>query len=114
MTTPVRTSVPVVPVLVAGAAGQLADNLLLAVVPSFPGMAAILALLFTAGAARIVTRRMAGSAVPRAGLAIGVVSAGVGLAISGLGLVALLIAGLTVLAGVAGAVIGRPEVRPGR
>jgi len=112
MTTPVRTSVPVVPVLVAGVAGQLTDDLLLAVLPSFPGAGAILAVLLTAAAARIVTRRLAGSAVPRAGLAIGVVSAAVGLAISGLGLVVILIAGLTLLAGVAGAVLGRPDVRP--
>ncbi|GAA2875396.1 hypothetical protein GCM10010472_36120 [Pseudonocardia halophobica] len=114
MTTPVPTRVPVLPVVAAGVAGQLADDLLFVFLPSFPGAAAILAIVLTAGAARLVTAKLHGAAVPRAGLAVGAVSAGVGLLLSGLGLVSIIVAGLTVLAGVGGAILGRPEVRPHR
>jgi hypothetical protein len=114
MTTPVSTRVPVLPVVAAGVAGQLADHLLFVFVPSFPGAAAILSIVLTAGAARLVTAKLQGAAVPRAGLAVGAVSAGVGLLMSGLGLVSIIVAGLTVLAGVGGAILGRPEVRPHR
>ena len=114
MTTPVPTRVPVLPVVAAGVGAQLLDDLLFVFLPSLPGAAAIVAIGFTALAAKLVTRNLHGQAVPRAGLAIGAVSAALGLWISGLGLVAILVAGITVLAGVGGAVLGRPEVRPGR
>ncbi|WP_181781234.1 hypothetical protein [Pseudonocardia pini] len=113
MTTPVSTRVPVLPVVAAGVGAQLADDLLFVFLPAFPGAAAILAIGLTAVAARMVTGRLQGSAVPRAGLALGAVSALLGLWISGLGLVAILVAGITVVAGVGGAVLGRPDVRPG-
>jgi hypothetical protein len=113
MTTPVSTRVPVLPVLAAGVGAQLADDVLFAVLPSFPGAGAIVAIGLTALVAKLVTGKLAGPAVPRTGLAIGVVSALLGLWISGLGLVAILVAGITVVAGVGGAVLGRPEVRPG-
>ncbi|MCF7553250.1 hypothetical protein [Pseudonocardia sp. WMMC193] len=109
MATPVPTRVPVLPVAAAGVGAQVAGALLLAVLPAVPGVGAVLAL-----AAKIATRRLDGAAVPRAGLAIGAVSAGVGLLLSGFGLVTILLAGITVVAGVGGAVLGRPEVRPGR
>ncbi|MCW0212793.1 MAG: hypothetical protein OJJ54_05505 [Pseudonocardia sp.] len=112
MTTPVRTGVPVVPVLVAGAAAQLTDDVLFAFLPDVPVLPALIALALTAGAARFVTREMHGSAVARTGLAVGAVSAGLGLLIGGFGLLTILLAGLTVVAGVAGAVAKRPELRP--
>ncbi|SDE92824.1 hypothetical protein [Pseudonocardia oroxyli] len=114
MTTPVPTRVPVLPVVAAGVGAQVVGALVLAVLPAAPGVGAVLALGLTALAAKLATRRLDGAAVPRAGLAIGAVSAGVGLLISGWGLVAILLAGITVVAGVGGAVLGRPEVRPGR
>jgi len=113
MTTPVSTRVPVVPVVAAGIAAQLVDDLLFVFLPAFPGAAALIAIGLTAVAARAVGRRLDGAAVPRAGLAVGLVSATLGLWISGLGLVAILVAGITVIAGVGGAVLGRPDVRPG-
>lgn len=113
MTTPVPTRVPVLPVAAAGVGAQVAGALVLAVLPGFPGFGAILALGLTALAAKIATSKLDGPSVPRAGLAIGVVSAGVGLVLSGFGLVSILLAGITVVAGVGGAVLGRPEVRPG-
>jgi hypothetical protein len=114
MTTPVTSRVPVLPVVAAGVAGQLADDLLFVFVPSFPGAAAILSVLLTGVAAKLLTARLQGSAVARAGLAVGAVSAAVGLLLSGLGLVTIIVAGLTVLAGVGGAIVGRPEIRPGK
>ena len=43
----------------------------------------------------------------RTGLAVGALSAGIGLLLGGLGVLAVLLAGITVVAGVAGAVVGR-------
>jgi hypothetical protein len=54
---------------------------------------------------------MHGSAVARTGLAVGAVSAGLSLLIGGFGLLTILLAGITVVAGVAGAVAKRPELR---
>jgi hypothetical protein len=112
MTTPVRTGVPVVPVLVAGAAAQLTDDVLFWFLPDVPVLPALITIALTAGAARLVTRGMHGSAVARTGLAVGAVSAGLSLLIGGFGLLTILLAGITVVAGVAGAVAKRPELRP--
>jgi hypothetical protein len=108
--TPTTSSVPLVPVAVAGVAAQLADD---AVYLLFPPAAllgflsGLVAIALTAGAARVVTRGLHGAAVARTGLAVGAVSAVVGLVVGGLGLVAVLLAGITVVAGVAGAVARR-------
>ncbi|HXV92735.1 MAG TPA: hypothetical protein VD813_05515 [Pseudonocardia sp.] len=104
------TRVPLAPVLLAGIGAQFVDDVAYFVFPPamlLSPLSGVLAILLTAGAARLVTRRMSGAAIARTGLAVGVVSAGAGLLVSGLGVVALVIAGLTVLAGVAGAVAGR-------
>jgi len=67
----------------------------------------LIAILLTAGAARWVTRDRSGATVARTGLAVGAASAGIGLLIGGLGVVMILLAAITVVAGVAGAVVGR-------
>jgi hypothetical protein len=111
MTTLSATSrIPVAPALLAGAGAQLVDDVAYVVVPPFALLApisAVLAIALTAGAARLVTRRLDGAAVARTGLAVGVASATVGLLVAGWGLLAVVLATLTVLAGVAGAVAGR-------
>jgi len=112
MTSPLRTStaVPVGAVLISAIGAQLADDAVtfllppLAVLGPFSGLIAI---LLTAGAARFVTRGRRGAVVARTGLAVGVTSAVLGLLVGGLGLVAILLAGITVVAGVAGATSGR-------
>jgi hypothetical protein len=101
------SSVPVVPVLVAAAAVQATSGLASIVLP----LTGLLAILLTAGAARYVTRDLRGASVARTGLAVGAVSAVAGLIIGGFGFVAVILAGITVAAGVAGAVVGRDIVR---
>ena len=109
-TVPATSRVPVGAVLLAGVGAQLVDDAVYSVLPPVAVLAplsGLIAVLLTAGAARYVTRGRTGAAVARTGLAVGAVSAGVGLLVAGLGFVAVLLAGLTVLAGVAGAVAGR-------
>lgn len=101
---------PVVPALLAGAGAQIVDDVAYVVFPPFALLApvsAVLAIALTAGAARLVTRRLDGVAVARIGLVVGGASAAVGLLVAGWGLLALVLATLTVVAGVAGAVAGR-------
>lgn len=108
--TPATTRVPVGTALIAGAGAQLLDDVAYAVLPPavlLAPLSGLLAILLTAGAARIVTRGRTGSAVARTGLAVGSASAGIGLLVGGLGVVAILLAAITVVAGVAGAVAGR-------
>lgn len=102
------------PVLVAGIGAQLVDDLAFLVLPiGFLGpLAGVFAILLTAAGARYVTRNASGAAIARTGLAVGLTSAVVGLLIGGLGIVTIVLAGLTVLAGVAGAVVGRGVTAP--
>jgi hypothetical protein len=108
---PVTSQVPVAPVVLTALGAQLVDDAVVFLVP--PGvlvigpLAGLLALALTAAGARVITRGRTGPAVARTGLAVGAASAVVGLVVGGLGLVALLLAGITVLAGVVGAVAGR-------
>ena len=109
-TLPATTRVPVGAVLLAGLGAQLVDDAVFLVLPPLSVLGPVtglLAILLTAGAARYVTRDLRGAAVARTGLALGLASAGIGLLVGGLGFVAILLAGVTVLAGVAGAVAGR-------
>jgi hypothetical protein len=109
-TLPATSRVPVGAALLAGVGAQLVDDVAYFVLPPtalLAPLSGLLALVLTAAAARFVTRDRTGAGVARTGLAVGVVSAGVGLFVSGLGLLAVVLAGLTVLAGVAGAVAGR-------
>lgn len=102
---PASTRVPVVPVLAAAVGAQVVDDVLFLIPPLglLGPLAGISAILLTAVAARALTARRTGPVVARTGLAVGAASAVVGLLIGGLGLVSILLAGLTVLAGVAGA-----------
>ncbi len=107
---PVPTRVPVGPVLLAGVGAQLADDALYVLLPptaALSPVSGLLAVLLTAAAARLVTRGRIGAGVARTGLAVGALSAGIGLLLGGLGVLAVLLAGITVVAGVAGAVVGR-------
>lgn len=107
---PTTSQVPVGTVLLAGLGAQLLDDAVFLLFPPsalLAPLAGALAILLTAGAARAVTRGRAGPAMAHTGLAVGVASAGVGLLVGGLGLVALVLAGLTVVAGLAGAMAGR-------
>jgi hypothetical protein len=109
-TLPATSKVPVGAVLIAGVAAQLVDDAVYVVLPPAALLApfsGLLAVVLTAVAARVVTRNRTGAAVARTGLAVGATSAAVGLLLGGLGLVTILLAGLTVVAGVAGAVAGR-------
>lgn len=109
-TLPATSQVPVGAALLAGLGAQFVDDVAYAVLPPTALLAplgGLLAVLLTAAAARYVSRDRTGAGVARTGLAVGAVSAGVGLLVSGLGFIAVLLAGLTVLAGVAGAVAGR-------
>jgi len=109
-TVPATSRVPVGAVLLAGLGAQLVDDAAYFVLPPtalLAPLSGLIAILLTAAAARFVTRDRTGAAVARTGLAVGVTSAGVGLLVAGLGWVAIVLAGLTVLAGVAGAVAGR-------
>jgi hypothetical protein len=114
MTSPLSTStsVPVGAVLVAAIGAQLADDATFFLLPPLAvlgPLSGLVAILLTAGAARYVTRGRTGAVVARTGLAVGVTSAVVGLLVGGLGLVAILLAGITVVAGVGGVVAGRPR-----
>jgi hypothetical protein len=111
MTTPsVISRVPVGAVLLAGFGAQLVDDAAFLVLPPVAVLAplsGLIAIILTAVGARIVTRGRTGAAVARTGLAVGAASAVIGLLVGGFGLVAILLAGITVVAGVAGAVVGR-------
>jgi hypothetical protein len=111
---PTTSKVPAAPVIVAGIGAQLLDDLAFLVLPiGFLGpLAGVFAILLTAAGARYVTRHASGAAIARTGLAVGVTSALVGLLIGGLGIVSILLAGVTVVAGVAGAVAGRGVTAP--
>ena len=102
---PTSSKVPVVPVAAGAVVAQLGAAVIGLMLP-FP---ALLAIVLTAGAARVATRGRVGPVVARTGLAVGAASAVLGLVLSGLGLVAIILAGITVVAGVAGAVVGRPR-----
>ena len=107
---PVTSQVPAGPVVIAALGTQLVDDAVLVLVPAtavLSPFAGLLAILLTAGAARALTAGRTGPVVARTGLVVGLASAGVGLVVGGLGWVALLLAGITVLAGVAGAGAGR-------
>lgn len=115
--TPVSsTHVSAGPVILAALGSQLLDDVLFFVLPPtvvLAPLAGALAILLTAGAARAATHGRTGPVVARTGLAVGLTSAAVGLVVGGgIGLVALLLAAITVVAGVAGAVAGRGLVRP--
>jgi hypothetical protein len=106
---PTSSKVPVVPVVAGAVVAQFADDAIGLLIP-FPGfLAGLLAIALTAGAARVATRGRVGPVVARTGLALGAASAVLGLILGGLGLVAIILAGITVVAGVAGAVVGRPR-----
>lgn len=105
---------PATAVLLAGLGAQLVDDVAFVVIPPVALLAplsGLLAILLTAVGARIVTRGATGAVVARTGLALGAVSATIGLLVGGLGLVTILLAGLTVVAGVAGAVAGKGLTR---
>jgi hypothetical protein len=102
---PTSSKVPVVPVAAGAVVAQLGAASIGLLLP-FP---ALLAIVLTAGAARVATRGRVGPVVARTGLAVGAASAVLGLVLGGLGLVAIILAGITVVAGVAGAVVGRPR-----
>ncbi|WP_232663916.1 hypothetical protein [Pseudonocardia sp. TRM90224] len=105
--------IPVVAALIAGVGAQVVDDAAYIVFPPtvmLAWLSGLLAIALTAGAARIITRSRTCATVARTGLAVGVVSAGVGLLIGGFGLIAIILAGVTVVAGVAGAVAGRKEL----
>jgi hypothetical protein len=109
-TLPATSRVPVGAALIAGVGAQFVDDVAYFVLPPIALLAplsGLLALLLTAAAARFVTRDRTGAGVARTGLVVGAVSASVGLLVSGLGFLAIVLAGLTVLAGVAGAVARR-------
>ena len=104
------STVPAGAVLIAGLGAQLADDAAYFLLPPIAVLAPVsglIAILLTAGAARWVTRDRSGATVARTGLAVGAASAGIGLLIGGLGVVMILLAAITVVAGVAGAVVGR-------
>ena len=101
----------VVPVVLAGVAAQFVDDVAYFVLPPTALIApasAVIAIVLTAVGARIVTRNLTGPAIARTGLAVGAVSAGIGLLVAGFGWLAMVLATLTLIAGVAGAVIKRP------
>ncbi|MDT7618682.1 MAG: hypothetical protein QOF00_6129 [Pseudonocardiales bacterium] len=106
-TAPAPYRVPAAPVLVAGVGAPLVAAAAVWLLPPLALVSGLLAILATAGAARYVTRGRSGAVLARTGLAVGLTSAVVGLIIGGLGFVAILLAGITVVAGVAGAVAGR-------
>jgi hypothetical protein len=109
-TLPATSRVPAGAVLIAGFGAQLVDDAVFFVLPPAAVLApfsGLLAILLTVAAARYVSRDRTGAAVARTGLAVGLTSAAIGLLVGGLGFVAILLAGVTVLAGVAGAVAGR-------
>jgi len=106
---PTSSKIPVVPVVAGAVVAQFADDAvrLLLPLPLLGALSGLIAIALTAGAARVVTRGRTAPVVARTGLAVGATSAVLGLLVGGLGLVAILLAGITVVAGVAGAVVGR-------
>ena len=103
---------PVGAVLLAAVGAQFVDDVTFAVLPPLALLAPLgwlIAIALTAGAARWVTRGRHGVVVARTGLAVGGASALIGLLADGVGLAGLVLAVLTVVAGVAGAVVGRPR-----
>ncbi len=104
---PATSKVPVVPVVAGAVVAQFADDAVRLLLPFPVALSGLLAILLTAGAARVATRGRTRPVVARTGLALGAASAVLGLLVGGLGLVAILLAGITVVAGVAGAVVGR-------
>jgi hypothetical protein len=109
-TLPANSRVPAGAVVLAGLGAQLVDDVAFLVLPPAAVIApfsGLIAILLTAAAARYVSRDRTGAAIARTGLAVGLTSAGIGLLVGGLGFVAILLAGITVVAGVAGAVVGR-------
>jgi hypothetical protein len=108
---PAPSKVPVMPVVAGAVVAQFADDAvrLLLPLPLLGALSGLIAIALTAGAARVVTRGRTAPAVARTGLAVGATSAVLGLLVGGLGLVAILLAGITVVAGVAGAVVRRPS-----
>lgn len=114
MTTPVATRVPVVPVIATALVAQFADDAVRLALPlPFLGPLGLLtAVLLTAGGARLLTRGRTGPVVARTGLAVGLTSAAIAVIVGGFGILAIVLAGVTVAAGLAGAIAGRPL--PGR
>lgn len=108
---PATSKVPVVPVVAGALVAQFADDAvrLLLPLPLLGALAGLIAITLTAGAGRVASRNRTGAVAARTGLAVGVTSAAIGLLVGGLGLVAILLAGITVVAGVAGAVAGRGD-----
>lgn len=107
---PTTSQVPARSVLLVAVGAQVLDDALFLLIPPtvvLAPFAGLLAIVLTAGAARAVTSGLRGPVVARAGLVVGAGSAVVGLLLGGLGFVALLLAGVTVPAGVVGAVAGR-------
>lgn len=101
--------------MIAGAAvAQFADDAVhvLLPLPILGALSGLIAIVLTAGAARVVSRGRPRAVAARTGLAVGVTSAALGLLVGGLGLIAILLAGITVVAGVAGAVAGRHTTSP--
>jgi len=115
-TLPATSQVPAGAVLIAGLGAQLVDDLAYLVLPPLALLAplsGLLAIVLTAGAARYVSRDRTGAGIARTGLAVGLVSAAIGLLIGGLGIIAVLLAGVTVVAGVGAAVVGRRTTQDG-
>jgi hypothetical protein len=108
---PAPSKVPVAPVVAGALVAQFADDLVRLVLPlPFLGaLSGVIAILLTAGAARLASRGLPRHVAARTGLAVGVTSAVLGLIVGGLGIVAIVLAGITVAAGVAGAVLGRRD-----
>lgn len=104
------SKVPVGAVLLAGIGAQFVDDIAFALLPPIALLAPIsglIAVLLTAGAARYASKDRVGAAVARTGLAVGAVSASVGLIVGDLNVLTWALAALTIIAGVAGAVVGR-------
>ncbi len=108
---PAPSKVPVAPVVAGALVAQFADDLvrLLLPLPFLGALSGVIAIVLTAGAARLASRGRTRPVAARTGLAVGVTSAVIGLLVGGLGLVAILLAGITIVAGVAGAVGGRRD-----
>ena len=109
------SKVPVGAVLLAGIGAQFVDDIAFALLPPVALLAplsGLIAVLLTAGAARYASKDRVGAAVARTGLAVGVVSASIGLIVGDLNLLTWALAALTVVAGVAGAVVGRRKPGP--
>lgn len=106
---PTSSRVPVVPVVAGALVAQFTDDVvrLLLPLPFLGALSGLLAIVLTAVAARTLGRGRPGPVAARTGLAVGVASALIGLLVGGLGLVAILLAGITVVAGVAGATARR-------